>query len=234
MTPFAGYSGADRPRDTIGAVECYSYYRSTASHRVRIALNLKQVPHTLHTVDLLAGGGAQHEVEFRAINPQGCVPVLVDGELALSQSLAILEYLDEKHPAPPLLPPEGRARARQFAQIISSDVHPLNNLRVMQYLQTEFGMPEAGRRRWYHHWILEGFDALELWLTAESAPGPYCLGEAVSLADICLVPQLHSARRMRVPLEDFPALADIEAACLELDAFRRAAPEAQSDAPESA
>ncbi len=217
-------------------MECYSYYRSTASHRVRIALNLKQVPHTLHTVDLLAGGGAQHEVEFRAINPQGCVPVLVDGELALSQSLAILEYLDEKHPAPPLLPPtpEGRARARQFAQIISSDVHPLNNLRVMQYLQTEFGMPEAGRRRWYHHWILEGFDALELWLTAESAPGPYCLGEAVSLADICLVPQLHSARRMRVPLEDFPALADIEAACLELDAFRRAAPEAQSDAPESA
>ncbi|NNM00019.1 MAG: maleylacetoacetate isomerase [Gammaproteobacteria bacterium] len=214
-------------------MDCYSYFRSTASHRVRIALNLKQVPHTMHGVDLLADGGAQHEVEFRSVNPQGYVPAIIDGEFALSQSLAILEYLDERYPDPPLLPAslEGRARARQFAQIISSDIHPLNNLRVMQYLQTEFGMPEPGRRRWYHHWILEGFDALELWLTAESSSGPYCLGDCVSLADICLVPQLHSARRMRVPLEDFPALVDIEAACMELDAFQRAAPEAQADAP---
>jgi maleylacetoacetate isomerase len=186
-------------------------------------------------VGLLDGDGQQHSPEYRALNPQGLVPTLVDGELVLSQSLAIIEYLDELVPEPPLLPrdPPGRARARQLADIIACDIHPLNNLRVQRYLQRSLRISDEARLEWSQHWIVEGFDALELWLTAESSSGPFCLGGTVSIADVLLIPQLYNARRYHVSLDDFPTLCEIEANCNALEAFRRAAPDVQPDAPKA-
>ena len=204
--------------------ELHDYFRSSSAHRVRIALHLKRVEHV--TLPIALHQGEQHEADFRALNPQGLVPVYSDGQILLSQSLAIIEYLDERYPEPPLLPPSPveRARARQIAQMICSDMQPLNAFRVVTFLRDSFGIDTRGRRRWFNHWLLEGLDALELWLAAASGARSYCVGERVSIADVCLVPQLAVARRNGIDLEDFPRLLAIEGACLQMDAFSRAAP----------
>lgn len=208
-------------------LELYDFYLSAASFRVRIGLRLKGLDYRSIPTSLVKGGGQQILPEYRAVNPQGMVPSLVDDEFILSQSLAILEYLDEVHPAPPFLPnePARRARARQFAQIIVCDIQPLTNLRVLAYLRTTLKATETQRSLWFRHWLLEGLDALELWLTSEGHAQRYALGPEVTLADICLVPLITSARRFALPLDDFPRLCAIDANCMALDAFRLAHPD---------
>lgn len=211
----------------------YSYWRSSAAYRVRIALNYLGLEHEVRSVGLVKEGGEQHKTDYRKLNPQGLVPTLVDGEIVLTQSLAILEYLAEKHPVPDLLPedPVARAHARQIAALICADIHPLNNLRVMQYLEKVLHADQETRDDWYRHWIIEGFRALETLL--KTGAGPYCLGSDISIADCCLIPQVYNAHRFSVPLDEFPTLIAIEEACLALDAFDKARPENQADAPES-
>jgi maleylacetoacetate isomerase len=210
-------------------VKLYSYFRSSAAYRVRIALNLKKLPYETVSIHLTKDGGRQHTPEYRAINPQARVPALElsSGEV-LTQSLAIIEYLDDIHPEPPLLPADtlGRAKSRAIAQMIACDIHPLNNLIALQYLKRQLKHEQAEIDTWYHHWILEGFTALEAML----APGPYACGAHVTLADICLVPQVANARRYKVPLDKFPKIVAVDAACLKLPAFDKAKPENQPDA----
>ncbi len=210
----------------------YGYFRSTAAYRVRIALNLKGLEYDNEFVHLSRGGGEQKQSAYRDLNPQMLVPTYVEDGLVISQSMAILEYLDERYPHPPLLPedPARRARARQAAFAIACDVHPLNNLRVLNYLVQDMGVDDAGKVKWYHHWILQNFPALERWAATDADKGPYFLGETLSLADVCLVPQVFNARRFNVPLDDFPRLVAIDRECGELTAFRHAAPENQPDA----
>lgn len=207
----------------------YSYFRSSAAYRARIALNLKGLAYETAPVHLIKDGGHNKRPEFRAVNPQMRVPALVapTGEV-LIQSLAIIEYLDEIHPEPPLLPkdPLGRAQARALAQIIACDIHPLNNVAPLRYLKNEMHQEQSAIDAWYHHWILAGFDALE----ALVRPGPYACGTQVTIADIFLVPQVANARRLKVPLDRFPKIVGIDAACLALPAFDRARPENQPDA----
>ncbi|HET6913043.1 MAG TPA: maleylacetoacetate isomerase [Rhodanobacteraceae bacterium] len=210
----------------------YSYWRSSAAYRVRIALNLKQLPYTVKPVSLLRG--EQRAAEFRDMNPQELIPILFDGERVIRQSLAIIEYLDEIYTeGPPLLPVTARARARVrgIAQSIACDIHPLGNLRVQQYLGKEFKASEAQRQSWTKHWIETGFDALEAMLVGNPGTGAFCEGDAPSMADICLVPQAYNARRFGLDMGKYPTLARIDAACRELNAFRDAAPECQVDAP---
>jgi maleylacetoacetate isomerase/maleylpyruvate isomerase len=211
----------------------YGYWRSSAAYRVRIALNLKGVAYQNRPVHLLRDGGEQHQAAYREINPQQLIPCLVDGERVVTQSMAIMEYLEEAQPEPPLLPPDprGRARVRALAQAVACDIHPLGNLRVLQYLEGELGADEAARLAWSRHWIEVGFDALEAMLDGHMATGRYCHGESPGLADACLVPQAYNALRWKLELERWPTIARICAACNELDSFRRAAPEAQPDAP---
>jgi maleylacetoacetate isomerase len=210
----------------------HGYWRSSAAWRVRIALNLKRLEWTSVPVHLVRDGGEQRMPAFRALNPQGLVPALEIDGLVLTQSLAIIEYLDETRPTPPLLPaePAGRARVRSLAQLVASDVHPLNNLRVLQYLQHTLDIDTAGRDAWYRHWVTEGLRALEARLAREPATGRFCHGGAPGLADCCLVPQLYNARRFHCELDGFPTLLRIEAACGELEAFRAAAADFQPDA----
>ena len=209
--------------------ELYDFYLSPCTYRVRIGLHLKGVAYQSTPVSLIKGGGEQHLPEFRALNPQGMVPAFSDHDIVLTQALAILEYLDERYPEPPLLPedPVARARTRQLAQIIACDIQPLTNLRVLAYLRTVLKADTNKRSMWFRHWLLEGLDAIELWLTANRTAGPYCIGTQVTLADICLVPQLYSARRFNLLLDDFPMLCGIEAACLELAAFHETHPDRQ-------
>lgn len=206
--------------------ELHEFHLSSASYRVRIGLNLKGVDYQAVPVSLVKGGGEQHLPRYRSINPQGLVPTYSDHEITLSQSLAILEYLEDQYPQPSFLPgnASARARARQLALLIACDIHPLTNLRVLAYLRRVFKADENARRLWFRHWLLEGLDAMEIWLSAERGAPRYCVGDAISLADICLVPQMHQARRFKLPLDDFPRLCAIEASCLELDAFRQAEP----------
>jgi maleylpyruvate isomerase len=210
-------------------VKLYSYFRSSAAYRVRIALNLKGIPYETASVHLVKDGGHNRRPEYRAINPQMRVPALTlnDGTV-LVQSLAIIEYLDETHPEPPLLPKDalGRARARAFAEIIACDIHPLNNTSPLRYLKNSLKHAQADLDAWYHHWILEGFTALE----AMIAPGPYMLGSQVTIADVFLVPQVANARRLKVPLDGFPKIVAVDAACNKLPAFDKARPENQPDA----
>ena len=210
-------------------MKLYSFFRSSAAYRVRIAFNLKGLSYETVGVHLQKEGGQNLKPEYRAINPQMRVPALrlESGEL-LTQSLAIIEYLDEVHPQPPLLPadPVGRARVRALAQLIACDIHPLNNVAPLRYLKNELGQDQVKIDAWYHHWVLAGFDALE----AMVRPGPYAYGAEVTLADICLVPQVANARRLKAPLERFPKIVAIEAACAKLAAFERARPENQPDA----
>lgn len=206
----------------------YDYWRSSAAYRVRIALNWKGLAYEQLAVDLRRG--AQRSPEFLAINPQGLVPVLEDGEARLTQSLPILNYLEERYPEPPLLPADlaGRARARAIAVAIACEIHPLNNLRVLQYLERELRLDEDRRLAWYRHWIAEGLGPIEIMLAA--AGGEFCVGDAPSLADVCLVPQVYNARRYQCDLEPYPTIRRIDARCRALEAFARAAPERQPDA----
>jgi len=210
-------------------VKLYSYFRSSAAYRVRIALNIKWLPYEMVPVHLTKDGGRQHTPEFRAINPQSRVPALqLSNAEVLTQSLAIIEYLDEIHPEPPLLPADAlaRAKSRAIAQVIACDIHPLNNLIALQYLRRQLKHEQADIDAWYRHWIVEGFAALETML----APGPFACGAHVTIADICLVPQVANARRLKVPLDKFPKIVAIDAACLKLPAFDKAKPENQPDA----
>lgn len=210
-------------------MKLYSYFRSSAAYRVRIALNLKGISYDMSAIHLTRDGGRQHTPEYRAVNPQARVPALElsNGEI-LTQSLAIIEYLDEIHPEPPFLPDDAvaRAKTRAIAQLIACDIHPLNNLIALQYLKRQLKHEQAEIDTWYHHWILEGFSALESMLGS----GPYSCGNKVTLADICLVPQVANARRLKVPLEKFPKIVAADAACLKLQAFEKARPEQQPDA----
>ena len=215
----------------------YSYWRSSAAYRVRIALKLKGLAYETRAVHLIRDGGEQHAAHYREVNPQQLIPVLVDGDRVIRQSLAIIEYLDEAYPDTFKLLPvtaRDRARVRGIAQMIACDVHPLGNLRVMQYLEREFKASEGARQRWTRHWIDAGFDALEAMLAGNPSTGTYCEGDAPTMADVCLVPQVYNARRWEIALERYPTLARIDAACRELPAFREAAPETQPDAPQAA
>jgi maleylacetoacetate isomerase len=210
-------------------VKLYSYFRSSAAYRARIALNLKGLDYATAPVHLTKEGGYQFRPEFRAVNPQKRVPALeLPGGDVLVQSLALIEYLDEVYPEPPLLPSDALARAqvRAVAQIIACDVHPLNNVAVLNYLRHKMGQDKAAVQAWYEHWILEGFEAAE----ALIKPGPYAFGPRVTVADICIVPQVANARRLNVPLDGFPKIVAVDAACLKLEAFDHARPESQPDA----
>jgi maleylacetoacetate isomerase len=208
----------------------YGYFRSSAAFRVRIALNLKRIKPTLDFIHLLKDGGQQHAAEYKTLNPQQLIPALTHDGHTIGQSLAIIEYLDEVAPQPPLLPPDaaGRARVRQIALAIACDIHPLNNLRVLQYLKRVLGVEEAARTTWQQHWIAEGFAALETMLSGEA--GIFCHGASPTLADICLIPQMANARRAGLDLSPYPTLLRIEEAAFRLPAFTNARPENQPDA----
>ena len=209
----------------------YSYFRSSAAFRVRIALNLKSVAADMRFVHLLKDGGQQHTDAYRAINPQAAVPTLITEGQSLGQSLAIIEYLDEIVPQPPLLPsaPLARARVRQIALLVACDIHPLNNLRVLKQLKS-MGIADEARLDWQRHWMTEGFTALEAMLARDPARGQFCHGDRPTLADICLAPQLFNARRVSLDLAPFPTLLRIEEAAYRLPAFVAARPENQPDA----
>ena len=214
-------------------LQLYSYFRSSAAYRVRIALELKGLPYTYVPVHLLKDGGAQRAPQYRRLNPTELVPTLVDNDgHALGQSLAIMEYLDETHPEPALLPRDalGRARVRALAQTVACEIHPLNNLRVLQYLERDLKVTETAKADWYRHWITLGFAALERMLANNPATGRFCHGDMPGLADCCLIPQLANSRRFDTPLEAFPTIRRIEEACLALPAFQKAAPQVQPDA----
>jgi maleylacetoacetate isomerase len=210
-------------------MKLYSFFRSSAAYRVRIALNLKGLAYETSSVHLTKDGGHNRRPEYRAINPQMRVPALsTDAGDVLIQSLAIIEYLDETHPDPPLLPrePLARAKVRALAELIACAIHPLNNTSPLRYLKHQMHQEQSAIDAWYHHWILTGFEALE----ALIAPAPYTCGGSVTLADVCLVPQVANARRFKVPLDRFPKIVAAADACLKLPAFDRARPENQPDA----
>ena len=213
-------------------MKLHSYWRSSAAYRVRIALNLKGLDYEIAPVHMLKDGGEQRQAKYLAVNPQGLIPTLEDGDLKLGQSLAIMDYLEAKHPEPPLYPQAlaERALAQQLALAIACDIHPLNNLRALKYLKNDLGVEDEARDAWYRHWIRTGFAAMETLLHERGWQGPYCLGQQVTVADACLAPQMYNARRFETPLDDFPILTKIEAACLALPAFQQAAPENQADA----
>ncbi|MET0441192.1 MAG: maleylacetoacetate isomerase [Casimicrobiaceae bacterium] len=213
-------------------MKLYDYFRSSAAYRVRIALNLKDVTLADRTFVHLRMGN-QRAQDYLALNPQGLVPALeLDDGRVLTQSLAIVEYLDETHPEPPLLPLDaaGRARVRAIALGIACEIHPLNNLRVLNYLTGTLGATDAQRNGWYKYWIDVGFEALERQLERDDDTGTFCHGESPTLADVCLVPQLANARRFKVDVSPYPTLTRIEAACNTLPAFAQAAPSQQPDA----
>jgi maleylacetoacetate isomerase len=207
----------------------YTYWRSSAAWRVRIALALKGIPYEVMPVSLIADGGQQHSEAYAAINPQQLVPTLVlpDGT-RLSQSLAIIDWLEAMHPAPALCPadPLARAKVLAVAHVVAMDIHPINNLRVTRALADQLGADAPARTRWMHHWMRLGFNALDGMIE----PGPFACGEQPTLADLCLVPQFYNARRWGMDLAEWPRLATVETACLALPAFSSTAPEAQPDA----
>jgi maleylpyruvate isomerase len=213
-------------------VRLYTYFRSSAAYRVRIALNFKGLAYEALPRHLSKGGGEQRMPDFLALNPQGLVPVLEDNSRVLTQSLAIIEYLEESHPAPPLLPdtPLLRARVRALALAIACDIHPLNNLRVLNYLRAPLGLDATAVDAWYRHWIACGLGPLEEEASRAPGDGRHLLGDTVTLADVCLVPQMYNARRFGCDLAPYPTLRAISAYLESLPAFARAAPEAQPDA----
>ena len=210
-------------------MKLYSYFRSSAAYRVRIALNLKGIAYEYLPVNLRQG--EQRAAAYRAVNAEALVPTLADERGTFTQSLAIVEYLEERYPEPPLLPraPEARARVRAIALAIACDIHPLDNLRVLQYLTHTLGVNEVAKNTWYRHWVDVGLAALETKLAGDAATGLFCHGAMPTLADVCLVPQLANARRLPLPLDAYPTLLRIEAACAALPAFAAAAPERQPD-----
>ncbi|HET7334362.1 MAG TPA: maleylacetoacetate isomerase [Rhizomicrobium sp.] len=210
----------------------YTYFRSSAAYRVRIALNLKGIKSESIYVHLLKDGGQQHSEDYLKHNPQGLVPTLRHNEYDIGQSLAILEYLEEVFPEPSLLPGDvyGRARARQLAYVVACDIHPLNNLRMLQRLRDEYGLDEAARQDWQQHWIKLGFIALEKMLVGSKHTGKFCHGDTPTIADICLIPQMFNARRVELDLTPYPTLRRIDEAANTLPAFADAAPMVQPDA----
>jgi maleylacetoacetate isomerase len=216
-----------------GGIKLYDYWRSSASYRVRIALNLKGLVYEQHPIHLVRDGGEQHTPEYHAVNPQEFVPVLVDGRRVIRQSLAIIEYLDETYDGEMKLLPttaRDRARVRALAQMVACDIHPLNNRRVMLFLENEFGASTEQRDRWMLHWIEEGFRSFEALVDGHPSTGRFCEGDAPTIADICLVPQVYNAQRFGVDMSAFPTIERVAAACLELQAFDAARPENQPDA----
>jgi len=213
-------------------VKLYSFFRSSAAFRVRIALNLKGVSVGYVPVNLRKGDGEQYEAAYRKLNPQSLVPALEEGGHVITQSLAILEYLEETHPQPPLLPaaPAARARVRSLALAVACEIHPLNNTRVLNYLKDKLGANDEARDAWYRNWIAVGLAALEARLAGEKETERFCHGATPTLADCCLVPQVYNARRFKCELAPYPTVVRIEQACLALPAFQRAAPERQPDA----
>ena len=211
-------------------MKLYNYFRSSAAYRVRIALNLKGLK--AENVFIHLQKNEQSADEYLRVNAQGLVPALVDGDHTITQSLAIIEYLDETHPSPPLMPraPAERARVRSIALAIACDIHPIDNLRVLRYLVNDLGLSEDQKNAWYAHWIVVGLSALETMLSADERTGTFCHGDTATLADICLVPQLANARRGNVDLAPYPTLLRIDAACNALPAFADAHPMKQPDA----
>lgn len=214
-------------------VRLYSYFRSSASYRVRIALNLKRLPYEYAPVHLLRDGGEQLKPAYRRLNQDGIVPTLVDdGQHAIQQSLAIIEYLDETHPEPPLLPGTAidRAYVRSIALQIACEIHPLDNLRVLKYLKHTLRVDDAAKDEWYRHWIESGFATLEARLAADPRTGTLCFGDTPTIADLCLVPQIFNANRFRIDTTRYPTLQRIYDHATQIDAFARAAPGEQPDA----
>ena len=211
-------------------MKLYSFFRSGTSQRLRIALNLKGLQTEYLPVDLRT---EQHlQAAFKAINPQGLVPALVDGDQVLIQSPAIIEWLEEKYPNPPLLPADAQQRAhvRALAAMVGCDIHPINNRRILEYLRHQFKADEAAINAWCATWITAGFDAFEALLAADKSRGDFCFGSQPGLADVYLVPQVESARRFKVDMARWPLISAVDAACMKLPAFERAAPMKQPDA----
>jgi maleylpyruvate isomerase len=213
-------------------MQLYGYFRSSASFRVRIALNLKGLRYEQIAVHLVKDGGGQNSAAFEQVNPEKLVPVLRVDDHALTQSLAIIEYLEEAYPQPPLLPHDrfNRAYVRAVALAIACEVHPLNNLRVLKYVKNTLNAGEEGKDMWYRHWCKTGLEAVEAQVTRHGKAGKFCLGDTPTLADVCLVPQWFNAQRFNTDLSGCPALAAIVANCLQLKAFDGATPAKQPDA----
>lgn len=212
-------------------ITLYSYFRSSTAYRVRIALHLKGL--AFETIPVHLARGEQFNEMYRLINPMAAVPTLVHDDFTLTQSLAILEYLDQIAPEPALLHGNAQERAyiRQISMIFATDIHPLTNLRVLKHIGAEFGADEEARNNWYAHWAMDGMTAIETLLRDWGLCGKFVLGDKVSMADLCLVPQMYNMRRYNLPLNDLPLCRGIEENCMEIAAFQRAAPEAQADAP---
>ncbi len=211
-------------------MKLYTYFRSSAAYRVRIALHLKGLEAEHIPVHLVNNGGEQHSETFRQVNPSELVPALIENDFTLTQSFSIIEYLEEKFPETPLLPKDLQQRAliRAFSLNIACDIHPLNNLRVLQYLSKTLNASDEQKNEWYRHWVTTGLKALEAQLTYSN--GQFCFGDQPSLADCCLIPQVYNAKRFNIDLSDFPKIESIYTHCNSLDAFQKAAPEAQLDA----
>jgi maleylacetoacetate isomerase len=210
----------------------YGYFRSSAAFRARIALNLKGIKPELRFIHLLRNGGEQHTPEYKALNPQELIPALCHDGHTITQSLAIIEYLNEIVPEPPLLPSDayGRARCREIACVVACDIHPVNNLRVGRYMKRLYGTSDDDTARWHRHWIKLGFDALEKMLSSSPDTGKFCHGDKPTIADICLIPQVANARRVKLEIDPWPTIARIEAHALTLPAFDAALPKNQPDA----
>jgi maleylpyruvate isomerase len=213
-------------------MKLYSYFRSSASYRVRIALNLKNLPYDYVPVHLVREGGEQLKPEYRKVNGDGIVPTLVDGHEVLPQSLAIIEYLEEMHPEPPLLPgtPADRAYVRSVALQVACEIHPLNNLRVLKYLKHTLRVDDDAKDAWYRHWIEAGFATLDAHLAGSARTGKLCFGDTPTLADACLIPQVFNAQRFKVDTAKYSTIQRIYDHAMQIDAFARAAPGAQPDA----
>jgi maleylpyruvate isomerase len=213
-------------------MKLYSYFRSSASYRVRIALNVKNLPYEYVPVHLVRDGGEQLKPEYRAVNVDGIVPTLIDGHEVMPQSLAIIEYLEETHPEPPLLPkaPADRAYVRSLALQVACEIHPLNNLRVLKYLKHTLRVENDAKDAWYRYWVDTGFATLEAHLASDGRTGKLCFGDEPTLADACLIPQLFNAQRFNVDTSKYPTIQRIYDHAMQIDAFARAAPGVQPDA----
>jgi len=213
-------------------MKLYSYFRSSAAYRVRIALNLKGLAYEYAPIHLLRDGGQQLKPDYRKLNPDGIVPTFIDGDNILTQSLAIIEYLDETHPEPALLPgtPLDRAFVRSVALQIACEIHPVDNLRILKYLKHTLKVGDEAKDTWYRHWLESGFESLEKRLANDSRVGKLCFGDAPTLADLCLVPQVYNARRFNLDMSRYPTIERIADHAAQIDAFARAAPGQQPDA----